>query len=210
MKSKKAQQDLQAIRTILEKSSRPFTLTGFSGILISMYVFVASGIAWYGFLQNSYNPETQRYEFIQTTSVYYVLGLALILFTITVSTAWVLGVRNAQKQHIPVWNAGTKALLQHISFPIVIGAVLSLGCFKRELYELIPGITLLFYGMALFSGSKYTNTEIKVLGISQTLLGILALTCPAWCFELWVAGFGGLHLVYGLLSLRRKEGGSRK
>jgi hypothetical protein len=64
----------------------------------------------------------------------------------------------------------------------------------------IPGSWLLFYGCALISASTVTTRTIGLLGASFALLGVLALLLPGGAQILMLgAGFGGLHIVFGIL-----------
>jgi hypothetical protein len=71
----------------------------------------------------------------------------------------------------------------------------------------IPGTWLLFYGCALISASTVTTRTIGVLGASFATLGVLALLLPAGAQILMLgAGFGGLHIVFGILIGRLGHG----
>jgi len=61
-----------------------------------------------------------------------------------------------------------------------------------------PGC-LIFYGLALVNGSKYTLGEVKWLGYGQILLGIINLWWVGNGLYFWALGFGVLHIVYGTL-----------
>jgi hypothetical protein len=64
----------------------------------------------------------------------------------------------------------------------------------------IPGTWLLLYGCALISASTVTTRTIGVLGASFALLGAIALLLPAGAQILMLGiGFGGLHIVFGIL-----------
>ncbi|MEJ7665456.1 MAG: hypothetical protein WKG07_40995 [Hymenobacter sp.] len=69
---------------------------------------------------------------------------------------------------------------------------------------MVPGL-LLFYGLALLNGSKYTLDEIKYLGITQVMLGLVGLLLPGYGLLLFGAGFGVGHIGYGLLMYNRYE-----
>jgi len=70
---------------------------------------------------------------------------------------------------------------------------------------MLPATTLIFYGLATFSASKYSIPEIGQLGIKSLLLGLLALIFPAYALLWWLLGFGALHIIYGLyLQLKSK------
>lgn len=64
----------------------------------------------------------------------------------------------------------------------------------------IPGTWLLLYGCALISASVATTRTIAMVGASFALLGVVALLLPS---DLQVfmlgGGFGGLHILSGLL-----------
>jgi len=53
--------------------------------------------------------------------------------------------------------------------------------------------------MALVSGSHYTYSAVKSLGIIQILLGLLAAFVPGYGLIFWAIGFGLLHIIYGTI-----------
>ncbi len=64
----------------------------------------------------------------------------------------------------------------------------------------IPGTWLICYGCALISASTVTTRTIGVLGGSFTTLGVLALLLPGSAqIPMLGAGFGGLHIIFGIL-----------
>jgi hypothetical protein len=64
----------------------------------------------------------------------------------------------------------------------------------------IPGSWLLFYGCALISASTVTTRTIGILGGSFAVLGVLALLLPGGAQIMMLgAGFGGLHIIFGIL-----------
>ena len=71
----------------------------------------------------------------------------------------------------------------------------------------IPGTWLLCYGCALISASTVTTRTISLLGGSFAALGVLALLLPSGVQMLMLgAGFGGLHIVFGILIGRMGHG----
>ncbi|WP_254245030.1 hypothetical protein [Hymenobacter sp. BRD67] len=68
---------------------------------------------------------------------------------------------------------------------------------------------LVFYGLALLNGSKYTLDEIKYLGLWQVGLGLVAVLLPEYGLLLFGLGFGLGHIFYGLLLYNRYERPSR-
>ena len=68
----------------------------------------------------------------------------------------------------------------------------------------IPGTWLLLYGCALISASVATTRTIAIVGASFAVLGLLALLLRT-DLQVYVlgAGFGGLHILFGLLIGRK-------
>jgi hypothetical protein len=76
---------------------------------------------------------------------------------------------------------------------------------KLEYYVLIPPACLIFYGLALVNASKYTLGEVRYLGYGQLILGVINIWLPEYGLYFWAAGFGVLHIVYGLVMWYRYE-----
>jgi hypothetical protein len=57
--------------------------------------------------------------------------------------------------------------------------------------------TLVFYGLALYNGSKYTLRDVGSLGLLEIALGLSGMFVPGYGLELWAIGFGVLHILYG-------------
>jgi hypothetical protein len=64
---------------------------------------------------------------------------------------------------------------------------------------------LLFYGLALLNASKYTLSEIRWLGISEILTGLLSLIFIDQAIIFFGIGFGLLNIIYGMLMYYRHE-----
>jgi hypothetical protein len=69
-----------------------------------------------------------------------------------------------------------------------------------------PGC-LIFYGLALVNGSKYTLGEIRYLGYGQIILGILNCFAVGYGLYFWAMGFGVLHILYGIIMWQKYERG---
>ena len=66
---------------------------------------------------------------------------------------------------------------------------------------------LLLYGTALVAGGALSVRIVPVMGLAFMALGIAALGAPAaWGNAFMAAGFGGLHIVFGLVIARRYGG----
>jgi hypothetical protein len=86
--------------------------------------------------------------------------------------------------------------------PIVVGALLTIA-----LHPLMPGMWLLLYGTAVATAGAFSARVVPLMGVCFMVLGAAALFAPA---SLWpwfmAAGFGGLHILFGLIIARRYGG----
>jgi uncharacterized membrane protein HdeD (DUF308 family) len=57
---------------------------------------------------------------------------------------------------------------------------------------------LIFYGLSLYSASKFTIKEVGFLGISVVIIGLFAILFVPYSLILWTAGFGICTIAYGL------------
>ncbi|HWG30772.1 MAG TPA: hypothetical protein VN676_09500 [Steroidobacteraceae bacterium] len=89
--------------------------------------------------------------------------------------------------------------------PSLFGGVVMTGVhWSSGNLHAIPGTWLLLYGCALISASVATTRTIAIMGASFVVLGVLALLLGSEAQVLMLgAGFGGLHILFGLLIGRK-------
>ena len=96
-------------------------------------------------------------------------------------------------------------MLIHIAFPMIIGFFVWLAFALKGEEEYIAGMLLIFYGLGLINGSKYTVNDIRILGVANVVLGIFALFFTQYGLYFWATGFGLGHIVYGVYMWMRYE-----
>src|SRR5262245_31294842 len=91
--------------------------------------------------------------------------------------------------------------------PILVGALLTIALHRAQLFSLMPGTWLLLYGTAVASAGAFSVRIVPLMGVCFMVLGAAALFVPAglWAWFM-AAGFGGLHIVFGLIIARRCGG----
>ena len=78
---------------------------------------------------------------------------------------------------------------------------------SRGLWSLLPGAWLTLYGAAVTAGGAFSVRPVPVLGSAFLALGAACFVLPdSWQLACLAAGFGGLHLLFGLLIARHHGG----
>jgi hypothetical protein len=101
---------------------------------------------------------------------------------------------------------GRKLLLGLIPC-LFAGAVLSGVLWKANDIAAIPGAWLLLYGCSLISASAFIKMIVAWMGVCFVVLGVIAFMVPAsFHIPLLGLGFGGLHILFGILIGRDVHG----
>lgn len=190
---------LQEIRSIMDRSARFITLSGWSGIWAGITALAAALLA-----QKWINVAV-KWHYAYDRLRLQLLVLALVVFVIALAGAFLFTYRKTKKNHQPMWNAASRQLLLHGAIPLLAGAVFSL-CFLYNGDDLyIAPSCLVFYGLALINASKYTLSDIRYLGLLEVILACICLFYPAYGLYFWAAGFGILHILYGLVMWKKYD-----
>ena len=185
-------QDISDIKNMMNKSSQFISLSGLSGILAGVYALIGAYIG-HELIQNNDNYiitlESNTFKLIVLT--------AFIVLFLSIGTALLLTISKAKKEGETVWNSSSKRLLINFLIPLVTGGVFGLLLLRNGIYGLIAPVTLIFYGLACVNASKYTLRDVRYLGITIIILGLLATEFTRYALEFWALGFGVCHIVYG-------------
>lgn len=192
METKDYLKDIQDIKSMMAQSSQFISLSGFSGILAGIYAIIGAVIAYF-LIEN----ERSYYITLESATFKYILLTALVVLVLSIGSAYLLTIRKAKKVGEKVWNPTSKRLIINFSIPLITGGLFSLLLLKNGYYGLIAPITLIFYGLACVNASKYTLRDVRYLGITQIILGLIATEFSGFGLYFWVIGFGICHILYG-------------
>lgn len=184
-------QDIAEIRSMMERSSKFLSLSGWAGILAGIYALSGAFTVYKVF---GFNPDIITYV---SPDLQMVLLSASIVLVLAIGTAVLFSQQKASQSGEKVWNAVSKQLISYVAVPLLAGGVLTLVLLSKGLVGLLAPLTLMFYGLALYNAGKFTFDAVKFFGLIQIGLGLLGCYFIEYGLLLWAFGFGVLHIVYG-------------
>lgn len=214
MQEKQGSDSLQAlhdIRSIMERSARFISLSGWSGIWAGCTALAGAFIAgsWLNDLGAQYGHYNKQlhlrngnvydpYNYIDGYTAQFIL-LAAAIFAVALAGGFFFTWRKVKAQGLTLWNHASRQLLLQVMLPLIAGGIFCLAFLYNGHAAYIGPACLVFYGLALINGSKYTLSDIRYLGMLEVLLGCICLFFPGYSLYFWAAGFGILHILYGII-----------
>lgn len=201
-------ENLSEIRSIMERSSSFLSLSGLAGVFAGITALFGAAFAyWYVYIENARNIVIKHityYELPDKVLTGLLIDAAIVL-TIALTSGYYFTQKNAKQKGLKVWDISTKKMIESLVLPLFTGGIFSLILIFQGTGYLVASTTLVFYGLALVSASKYTLSEIKYLGIFEIVLGLIAALFIGYGIFFWAFGFGILHIIYGILMYVRHE-----
>jgi hypothetical protein len=203
---RRAEAQLRFIRDTMSRTAEFTAVSGWGGVAMGVTALAAAALA-------AVQPDVSGWLRVWAAE-------ALVGFTIG---AWTTA-RKAQRHNAPLLSGQGRKFLLGLAPAIFAGLVVTLAVYGLDLdagrdavglsdaeasasLRLLPGLWLLLYGAGVISAGMFSIRSIPLLGAAFLLVGTLALLSPAAWGTAWMAvGFGGLHLIFGLL-IARQHGG---
>jgi len=121
--------------------------------------------------------------------------------------AFVAMLRKAQRLNLQLLAAPAKRFGLAYLPPLAAGGVLTAVFASSGLSARLPGCWLLLYGVAIATAGTLSVRVVQVMGLVFMATGAAAFAAPANFGDAFMAaGFGGLHIVFGLI-IARNHGG---
>src|SRR6266567_5781818 len=181
--------NLRYIRETMERASAFTAVPGWGQVVIGVTALAATYLA-------TQQPTPRGWLFVWVAEAIISLLIA----------GWLMD-RKARSLGVPLLSGPGRKVAFSLSPPMIVGALLTIALFRAGLVSAIPAVWLLLYGTGVVTGGMFSVSVVPVMGICFMALGAAALFAPAslgnW---LMAAGFGGLHIIFGLI-IARKYGG---
>ncbi|MBA9077514.1 hypothetical protein [Rufibacter quisquiliarum] len=199
---------LKEIRSIMDRSSRFMSLSGLAGIFAGVYAFAGAGaVKWY---LEKHNILARTVYTVRPNwdTILFLSAVAVTVMAATIITGIYLTTRKARKANQSLWDKQAQLMLINLFIPLAAGGFFCLVLLYHKVYFLIAPCMLIFYGLALLNGSKYTVRDIHYLGLLEIALGLLASFFIGYGLLAWTIGFGVLHILYGSIMYFKYERGA--
>ena len=199
MENEKYLRDLSEIKNMMNRSSRFISLSGLAGVFAGCYAIIGALVANSIFDGKTFFGD----EAISTgslnsglTTQLFILAIAVLV--LAVGTAVFLTTRKARKNDEKIWDNTSKRLVINFFTPLAAGGLFCLVLLQYAIVGLLVPSMLIFYGLALIHGSKYTFGDLKSLGYANLILGLAATQFIGYGLYFWALGFGIFHIIYGI------------
>ena len=185
----RALDDLRFIRQTMEQASAFTAFSGRSLVVIGLTAIVAAAVS-------PGDPGSRSWLLIW-------IGEAALALAIAVTAT----LRKTVAAGESLWSGPALKFTFSVAPALVVGVLLTIALVGSALARLLPGLWLLVYGAGLVSGGAFSLRIVPVTGVAFMVVGAVALFAPpGWGNVLLAAGFGGLHVIFGVV-VARKYGG---
>jgi hypothetical protein len=189
-----AQQDsalehLEFIRDTMARSASFTAVPGLGLVMIGITALIAALIA-----SRQRTPELWMLVWFAE---------AIVAVSIDLLTMW----RKAGQAGSPLFSGPGRKVVLGLAPALAAGAFLTVVFYRANLSAALPAMWLLLYGVAVVAAGAFSVRPVPLMGAAFMGLGIAAIFSPtAWRDIYMAAGFGGLHVLFGIHIARRYGG----
>jgi hypothetical protein len=177
--------NIRFIREAMERAGSFTSIPGWGGVIIGVTAAACAAVA-HG------RGATREWLWIWLGEA----ALAAVIGAVTIA-------RKAKGAGTSLASPAARRFFVSYAAPLVSGAVLTFTLPPAGL----PGIWLLLYGTSFVSSGAFSIRVVPVMGVCFMVLGAVACFVPfAAANALLGVGFGGLHIIFGLIIARRFGG----
>jgi hypothetical protein len=180
--------NLQYIRETMERATAFTGISGWGQVGIGVTAFAASYIA------------TRQPSFRNWMAVWLVEAVVALLIA-----GWSID-RKARAANLRLLSGPARKVAFSITPPLVAGGLITIVLYRSGLTNAIPGVWLLLYGTGVITGGMFSVSAVPVMGLCFMFLGAIASLAPELSNWAMAVGFGGLHIVFGIIIARRYGG----
>ena len=189
----RAMDNLQYIRETMERSASFTHVSGTGGVVMGAVALAAAALA------TTANTPAEW------------VTIWLVAAGIALAVAVLFMARKSRADGGTLLTGPGRKFAWTVTPPLVAGGVLTLALVRAGMIDMLPGMWLLLYGAGVVAGGSHSVRPIPIMGAGFMSVGLAALLAPSGWDTMWgnlwmAAGFGVLHVVFGVI-IWRKHGG---
>jgi hypothetical protein len=187
MDPRRAEENLELIRTLMERATRYEYLSARAGML-------AGGATLLGSLSFLWLHPTDPLAFGLVWTAVLAVSLAGTLLE---------NMRELRAAGEPPWSRPFREVCRSLAPAMFAAVVLTVDFFMHGRHLELPGLWMLCYGCGALATTTYAPETVRPLGLSFLALGTLTLCLgPTWSIVMMGVAFGGGHIVMSLTLLK--------
>jgi len=185
----RASSDLAFIRSVMERPVRFTAVPGWGGVAMGLCALIAAPAA-------HVQPTPVRWLVVWIVAAIVAGGIG----------AWSLS-RKAKRAGASLVRGPGRRFIVALAPPVAAGAVLTAVFAHAGLWEAIPGLWLVSYGVTVLTAGAFSVRAVPVMGTVSFIAGAVAFLLPgSWNDAVMAIGFGGLHVGFGVYIARKYDG----
>jgi hypothetical protein len=174
--------NLRYIRRTIERAGSFTAVPGVGGVVMGATAIAAAWIA-----ASQANGVRWFVVWLAEATVALLIGIAA-------------AARKAAHARIPLFSAPGRKFVAAFVPSMAAGTLLTAVLFRGGMTAVLPGVWLLLYGAGVVSGGASSVRIVPLMGACFMAMGGAALVTPvSWGNGLLAAGFGGLHIIFGVI-----------
>jgi hypothetical protein len=187
--NERALDNLKYIRETMERAGAFTAVPGWGGILMGVSALLTALVS----------------SSLPSLNLWFAAWLGEAVLALAIG-GWAM-VQKAKAAESPLLYGPGRKFALSLCPAMIAGAVLTLVFYRYDLFPIMPGVWLLLYGVAVVTGGAYSVRVVPIMGVSFMVLGTIALFGPfEWANWFMAAGFGALHIAFGIIIARRYGG----
>ncbi len=177
------------IRVAMDRAASFTALPGWGGVAMGAVGLTAALVA-------ARTPDPRQFVLVWLSAA----GVAVPVGAIAM---W----QKASAAGVDLYSGTARLFVGCLATPIIAGAILTAAMIERQTYSALPAVWLTLYGTATVVGGVFSVRLVPMMGMAFMVLGGLAAFAPLSIGNaLMGAGFGLLHVLSGLIIVRRYGG----
>ena len=184
-----AAENLVFIRDAMERAGSFTAVPGWGGVVMGLAGLAAAIIA-----AEQETPAAWLATWLAAAVVGVAVGLVAVLL-------------KSREAGVPLFSRPARQFALGFSPALLAGALLTAALVRAGLHAFLPGTWLLLYGAAIVAGGTFSVRVVPLMGLLFLFLGAIALFSSPLVGDVCLGvGFGGLHIVFGAIIVRRYGG----